>query len=268
MLYNYCVLLYFRDWSRVREVTRVYTFNIRLADITAEVHAIYESTRRFCCDYLTDLPAEISVTVTPEDIAEERSRSDAEHKLEGIPIPDFSDAYLETLALYRHLTRELLRYDVLLVHGSAIMMDGAVFLFTARSGTGKSTHTRLWREVFGERCTMVNDDKPLLRITNGGVTVYGTPWNGKHRLGENISAPLSAICILTRSEENFITPVTVSEALPHIFTQVNRPTDPDALRRTMLLTDRLMHTVSLYRLGCNMSEDAALVAYGGMSKNK
>jgi hypothetical protein len=257
-----------REWSRVREVIRVYTFNIRLADVTAEVHVIYESTRHFCRDYLTDTPAEISVTVTHEDIANERVRSAAEHELEGIPTPDFSDAYLETLALYRRLTRELLRYDVLLVHGSAIMMEGRAYLFTARSGTGKSTHTRLWRETFGERCTMVNDDKPLLRITDSGVTVYGTPWNGKHRLGENISAPLAAISVLTRSRENSITPLTVSEALPHIFTQVNRPDDPDALRRTMLLTDTLMHSVGLYRLGCNMSEEAALVAYSGMNENK
>jgi hypothetical protein len=148
------------------------------------------------------------------------------------------------------------------------MMDGVAYLFTARSGTGKSTHTRLWRECFGDRCTMVNDDKPLLRISDGGVTVYGTPWNGKHRLGNNVSAPLRAICLLTRAEDNSIAPITVSEAMPHIFTQVNRPEDPDLLRRTVLLIDTLMHSVGLYRLGCNMSREAAHVAYDGMRGDK
>ena len=244
----------------------MYTFNMRLADINVGATVLYESTVRFCHAYITDEAPELSVTVTHDDILNERTRAAREYELEGIPMPDFSDAYLETLALYRHITHELVRYGVLLLHGSAIMMDGVAYLFTARSGTGKSTHTRLWRETFGSACAMINDDKPLLRVTDGGVTVYGTPWNGKHRLGNNISAPLRAICVLTRAEQNSISPITVSEALPHILVQVNRPDDPDALRQTMLLADRLMHSVGLYRLGCNISREAATVAYNGMKE--
>ena len=83
-------------------------------------------------------------------------------------------------------------------------MDGAAYLFTAPSGTGKSTHTRLWREVFGDRVWMINDDKPMLRISENLVTAYGTPWNGKHHISRNASAPLKAIVQLNRGKENII----------------------------------------------------------------
>ena len=80
-------------------------------------------------------------------------------------------------------------------------MDGQAVLFTAKSGTGKSTHTKLWRDLFGERAVMVNDDKPLLRILKDGVLVCGTPWDGKHRLSTNCALPLKAICILERGKK-------------------------------------------------------------------
>ena len=80
-------------------------------------------------------------------------------------------------------------------------MDGEAYIFTAVSGTGKSTHAMLWREVFGERVRMINDDKPLIRITpEGKAVVYGTPWDGKHHLSKNSAFPLKAICWLTRAK--------------------------------------------------------------------
>lgn len=138
------------------------------------------------------------------DIEYEREKSALEDRKEGLPIRNFPDSYLETLAVYRKFAENLLAYDTVLFHGSVVAVDGIGYLFTAKSGTGKSTHTRLWREYFGERAVMVNDDKPLLQVTENGVIVYGTPWDGKHHLSNNISVPLKAICILTRAEENHI----------------------------------------------------------------
>ncbi len=99
-------------------------------------------------------------------------------------------------------------YDTVLFHGSALAIDGDGYLFTAKSGTGKSTHTRLWRERFGDRVVMINDDKPLLHIDAGSVIAYGTPWNGKHRLGTNASVPLRADCVFSdaRSRTAFFLP--------------------------------------------------------------
>ena len=178
----------------------------------------------------------------------------------------YSDEYLETLAVYRKIAAGLLERDTLLFHGSVIAVDGVAYLFTAKSGTGKSTHTRLWQKQFGDRAVMINDDKPLLRLDEEGVTVYGTPWDGKHHRSTNTACPLKAICILTRSEVNHIQTMDKKNALPMLCQQSYRPADPAALRKTLSLVDRLGRSVKLYKLNCNMEPEAAQVAYDGMNE--
>ena len=160
---------------------------------------------------------------------------------------------------------QLLHRDTLLFHGSVIAVDGKAYLFTAKSGTGKSTHTRLWREMLGDRAVMVNDDKPLLKFTRDGVLACGTPWNGKHHLGENIMVPLAAICILERGEVNAIRPVTVREALPRIIEQSHKPDCPADRALYYALLDKLVRSVSLHRLQCNMDPEAARVSFAGLT---
>ena len=210
-----------------------------------------------CQSYLTDSSAQWTVQVSQQDIDFERSRAD---------LPGYSDAYLETLAVYRKITERMPVYDTFLFHGSAIAVDGAAYIFTAKSGTGKSTHARLWREMLGERAVMVNDDKPLIRVhPDGAATVYGTPWDGKHHLSSNIAVPVRAICILERAHENRIREIGKAEALPMLLQQTYRPADPAALAKTLSLIDRL--NVKLYRLGCNMEKEAAEVSYNAMKED-
>ena len=241
-------------------ITRKY----KIADNVVEVNSIYDEVHEYCADYLTDDQADYSVTTTQEDIDFEREKSAREDEIEGIPIRQFSDSYLEELAVYRKIAEKMLDYDTVLFHGSVIAVDGVGYLFTAKSGTGKSTHTRLWREYFGNRAVMVNDDKPLLKITDSGVTAYGTPYNGKHRLGTNTSVPLKAICILTRAEDNHIEPITREQAYTMLLQQVYRPADMLKMAKTLELVDRLADSVKLYRLGCNMDISAAKIASEGM----
>ena len=236
----------------------------KIADKTVEVTSIYNEVHEYCADYLTDAPADYSVTTTQADVDFERDKSAREDEVEGIPTRQFSDSYLEELAVYRKIAEKMIDYDTILFHGSVIAVDGIGYLFTAKSGTGKSTHTRLWREYFGERAVMVNDDKPLLKITDNGVIAYGTPYNGKHRLGTNISVPLKAICILTRSAENCIEAITREQAYTMLLQQVYRPADMLKMAKTLELVDRLADSVKLYQLGCNMDISAAKIAYEGM----
>ena len=214
--------------------------------------------------YLTDAPADIQVTTSMDDIAYERDRTAREDYLEGRPPRRFPDQYLETLAIYRKIAVEMLQRDTLLFHGSAISVDGEGFLFTAKSGTGKSTHTRLWREMFGDRAVMVNDDKPLLKIEDDRVMVCGTPWNGKHSLGSNIMVPLKGLCILTRAEENHIRRITGRQAMPMLLQQSFRPPDPVAVSKLLVLLEKMVQRVGIFELGCNMDPEAAAVAYQGM----
>lgn len=272
------------------------SFTIRLAGQYFTICPVCDYIREYCKDYIvadvkrgtatevggtaaestpgntvacaTESPVYFSIATTQSDIDFEREKSAREDTKEGIPIRQFSDAYLETLAVYRKIADHLLSYDTLLFHGSVIAVDGEGYLFTAKSGTGKSTHTRLWREYFGERAVMVNDDKPLLHITDSGVTAYGTPWDGKHRLSTNIVVPLKGICIRTRDTTNHIEPAEPHAAYPMIVQQTNRSLSADGMKQTLSLIDRMLHVVPVYRLGCNMDIEAARLAYEGMNRLK
>lgn len=238
----------------------------RLAGHTVQIESIYPQTRALCFDYMVDeSKADIVIHITEDDIRFERAKSEREAAIEGHALGQYEDGYLETLAVYRKIAEAFLQYDIMLMHGSVVAVDGQAYLFTAKSGTGKSTHTRLWMEQFGDRAVMINGDKPLLHIGSEGVTVYGTPWDGKEHLSNNMACPLKAVCILTRSETNYIEQVTKKDALPMLCQQSYRPGEPVALGKTLSLVDRLGDSVGLYKLGCNMNPEAALVAYEGMN---
>lgn len=243
---------------------KMFTRKYKIADKVIEVTSLYEKVHSYCCDYETDEAVDFSVSTSQEDIDFETQREIRTAESEGREPLDSSDDYREELAVYRKIAEKMPDYDTVLFHGSVIAVDGQGFLFTAKSGTGKSTHTRLWREYLGDKAVMVNDDKPLLRITDNGVIAYGTPYNGKHRLGCNMSVPLKAICILTRGEKNSIVRIDKSEAYAMLLQQVYRPIKTLQMAKTLRLIDEMSEKVELYRLACNMDIEAAEVAYNGM----
>ncbi len=235
-------------------------FRIRLAELNMSVTCIHPQVVSFCREYMTEDPAPdcMDIVVEREDIDREREMPiNRDHR--------YSDAYLETLALYRKIAERTPAYDAVLFHGSVLSLDGDGYLFTAPSGTGKSTHARLWRERFGDRVRMVNDDKPLLRIKDDAVIAYGTPWNGKHHLGENCSARLRGICRLSRGAENRIESVSWEEVYPLLLQQTYRPHTSEMLAKTLRLVGRIGSAVPLYHLHCNMEPEAAEISRRGMS---
>lgn len=238
----------------------------RIADTVFSVDSIHNEVHELCRDYQCNEPSEFTITINQQDIEYERERSIKTNIKEGNPVKNYSDSYLETLAVYRKLCEILIDRDILLFHGSVIAVDGIAFLFTAKSGTGKSTHTRLWREYFGERAVMINDDKPLLKITDSGVTVYGTPYDGKHRISTNTSAPLKAICWLNRGETNSIKEISKSEAYPILMQQTHRPVGASKMERIFELLDKMCTSIKLYKLYCNITPDAVATAFNGMNK--
>lgn len=241
------------------------TVHYLLAGLTVEISSLYEKVHTLCAAYRTEEAGtpDIAVCITQPDIDLEQVKSARELALEGHPAVRYSDVYLETLAVYRQIAERMPFFDRFVFHGSVVAVDGVAYLFTAKSGTGKSTHTRLWRELLGERAVMVNDDKPILQVEKDGVFVYGTPWDGKHRLSNNIVVPLKAVCILERAEENRIREISRAEAMPMLLQQAYRPADPAALARTLQLIDRM--NVKFYRLSCNMDLSAAELSYRTMS---
>ena len=112
---------------------------------------------------------------------------------------------------------------------------------------------------------MVNDDKPLVRVDDGQVIVFGTPWDGKHRLSTNTAVPLRGICLLRRADANRIERLDQVEARSAMLRHVYRPLDPATLVLTLGLVDRLLACVDLWRLGCNMDIEAARVSRAAMT---
>lgn len=240
----------------------------RIAEHTILIRTLYEQMHREAAAFAASGAADFTVETTQADIDAERVRAARSAQEEGRAPQAYPDAYIETLAVYRRIAERMPQDDTVLFHGSAIAVDGAAYIFAAKSGTGKSTHARLWRELLGDRAVMINDDKPLLHIAENGATVYGTPWNGKHRLGINGSAPVRAICILERGAQNRIERIDPKTAYPVLLQQTYRPASAEALQKTLTLLDRLMRVTALYRLRCNMEPEAARVSYEAMKENR
>lgn len=249
-------------------MSQSFNFKFKLAQTVIAVSCCLPTTKIICTDYLVSdrEPSAAAISVTPGDIMQERAY--LTEKKEGAPLEASTPEALERLVLCRKSAELLPQYGAVLFHGSALAMDGEGILFTAASGTGKSTHAALWRQVFGSRVVTINDDKPFLRADAAGFTVFGSPWRGKHRLGANTAAPVKAICVLHRGEENTIRRLTPREALPILMQQTYRPRSLGAMLPTMQMTERLSREVPVYALTCNMDPQAAWVAWRGINLDK
>lgn len=236
------------------------SFTVSLANVPIGISALYKKTREAYREYLTSKTPFFSLVATEQEL----TALNNELIRQGV-IYTRSAMQLEEQWFYRQIAERLPEYGAMLFHGSAVAVDGAAYLFTAPSGIGKSTHTRLWRQHFGDKAVMINDDKPLLRFDGNNVSVCGSPWRGKHRLGTNTIAPLKGLCLLTRDVSNSIVPVSAAEAFPALLKQCYRPESPQRAAQTLALLDRLTQNAAVYRLRCNMEPDAAQVAYSGMN---
>jgi len=161
--------------------------------------------------------------------------------------------------------QELLAFEGSFLHASAVVLDGKAYLFSAPSGTGKSTHTEKWCRLFGAK--YLNDDKPALRRVNDTWMAYGTPWSGKHDLSMPAGAPVGGIAFVKRGEENRIRPMSPSEAVPLFMSQsLWRLYDQNSMDRQLALMDQLLCQVPIWELTCRNDDEAALVSHQAMTK--
>ena len=238
-------------------------FTVCLAGVNIAVTSLFDEAYDYCSDYRTDEPADMSVSVSPEDINYEKIVNIRESQIEGIPVVDYPDSYLETLAVYRKIVTKMLDFDTFLMHGAVVALGDKAWLFTAPSGTGKTTHINLWlNNIPGSY--VVNGDKPLIHIGDD-CTVYGTPWAGKEGMNRNVGVKLCGIVILNRGVENKIEKVPMTQVLPTLIQQSYRPKVKEELEKTLTLLSRLGKKIPMYQLYCNMDPEAAFVAYNALS---
>ena len=232
---------------------------IEIAGLATHVQPLYGSTKEYCRPYLTDREAEFFIEITVEDLIRQQALLDQEADREGLRRRKFTDPFLERTVIQEKIAEKLLEQDTLLLHGSTVAVDGQAYLFTAPCGTGKSTHTRLWRELFGDRAVMVNDDKVFLQLRQNSVWAYGSPWTGKHGIGTNISVPLKGICFLQRGTENKIQKAMPEKWLPELIHQSFLPEE-----QYSDLVLRLAQKIPLWEMSCTKDPQAATIAYEAM----
>ena len=240
-------------------------FTIEIADIAIAIKPMFASTREYCKRYLTDKPAEHTVVVTRDDLFFEQKQLEKEALEQSIRPRKFPEPFLERSTILRKTAEFLLRSRTLLLHGSTVGIDGAAYLFTAPCGTGKSTHTRLWRQVFGDKALMINDDKAFLSFSEENVMACGSPWSGKHGLDTNVKMPLRGVCVLSRGTENEIVRTNGDEICSSLREQLLGYSDPGDTDIAAALLDHLVNLVPVWKLTCNMEPDAAFLSFESMS---
>ncbi|MBR6633985.1 MAG: hypothetical protein IKL05_06780 [Clostridia bacterium] len=228
--------------------------NLRLADFNFLIDNKYGYLEETCADYLSDGTPHLSVTVTEEEIKREQA--------DGVD----NMGYLESLAVYRKIAEWLPCHDAFLMHGTVIDVDGCGIAFLAKSGVGKTTHMTNWKALLGNRLTVVNGDKPLIRLVDGNLYAYGTPWAGKERLHTNMKTPLKKVCFIERATSNSCEKLD-KNVLHRLLPQVYKPADQNALVKTLGILDKVIEGVDFYTIKCNKELSSAEIAYNEIINN-
>ncbi len=229
-----------------------------IAGLTVGYDCKYQLTEKRSRAYLCEKKPEVA------DFTIKIDYSDFEKQLLEMPLMTIQD--LEYMRIGSCFYNALLEYSGFLLHSSAVVVDGQCYCFSANSGTGKSTHTSLWLKAFKEKgAFIINDDKPAIRLENGHFYVYGTPFSGKHDISVNTSVPLKAICFIERSETNSIVKLQPKDVFLRFLNQTLRFSDEEKMDKLCDLVDKLLTDIPVYLLKCNISLDAATLAYKEMS---
>lgn len=229
-----------------------------IAGLLTQVEAECARLERLGQTYITDRQGEpdIFIKIPPEVMRREQETY-------SYLAPD-EVAYMVTGSVFYH--RAVL-FHALLLHSSAIEVDGRGYCFSANSGTGKSTHTALWQKYLGtKRVRIINDDKPLLRRLGTDFYVCGTPWSGKTDLNRNVQVPLKGIVFIRRGTENTVRKLSAAEAVPLLYEQTAKPKSPELMSAMLATADELLRTVPVLQLTCDMSREAVEVSYKALSE--
>ncbi len=234
-------------------------FCLSVAGHSFAINALYSQVYELCGEYLTEEPAEEEIYITEEDIDIEQNDINNEDAVIK------RRSYLETLAVYRKIAEKMLDYDTFLMHGAVVGYKDASYMFTAASGTGKTTHILKWLDNLDD-AYVVNGDKPLIKITQDKAIACGTPWQGKEKLGQNCIVPLKAIVFMERAENNEIEEISFEKALSFLIKQTYMPEDVIKMKKTLSLISKLKGRVNFYKfMFNNMKDDSFEIAYNAIT---
>ena len=223
-----------------------------IAGLRVQIKNKYDFTAKFCSEYLSEdqsSAVDVIAEVTEEEFLAEKAQSQ-----------EFSDGYIENICLYRSLCSQIPVKNRMLLHCAVLEYNGKGYAFLGRSGTGKSTHTRLWKRYLSTP-KMINGDKPILEYRENAFWAHGTPWKGKEAWGMKASAPLCGLCFLEQAKENSIRKLSPSEVSALLFKQILLPENEENVVATLDLADKLIKTTPAYLLKCDISQEAVQLSF-------
>lgn len=236
--------------------------NIQLAGVNLTINYNFSSTYNCLCKFYREGGEGKVIEITEDRLLYEKRYLECK-----FPLRKFSFAELEYNVVYREVVNYLSKFNIHVMHGVLLKIHNSGLLFTAPSGTGKSTHAMLWKEKFGREVSIINGDKPLLKLQPDGIMAYGSPWNGKERIGCSDQVPLRKICIVQRYSQNTLTSLDWNaETITYFLTKGIVHGIHHSIIDNLKWLKVISNYVSLYELKCNISEEAVNTAYTGMFK--
>lgn len=233
------------------------SFQIKCSDFIIEIKCFHDKIRERCAKYLVN-SNKSDIIVAP---------SDGHIKIAERFMPGDTPEEIEFAAVFCALHEKLIEKNACCMHAAVVSVDGMGYAFAAQSGVGKTTHINLWKKILGSRCTVINGDKPVLTFRDGNVFASGSPWCGKEGYSENFSVPLKGICFLKRAVKPNIVRLSDDDIIDRLFYQLSVPQYDSVLMSKCLETaNMLIRCVPFYLLCCDISENAAEIAYREMSK--
>ncbi|MEE0843100.1 MAG: hypothetical protein U0L75_02090 [Ruminococcus sp.] len=223
-----------------------------IADLVTEYTPLSEEFKAFLEPFSYDGDRATDITLR-------YTREDAESLLKKM-VKETTFSQAESFGVSGIFNRSIIRHRAMLVHSSALICGGKAYLFSADSGVGKSTHTRLWLDAFGDEVHIMNDDKPVLRIYDDRILACGTPFDGGSGIALNETYPLGAIIFIERGEENSVRVPSDKEVIQKLYFQTARMVGPKTAQEMLINFDLLIGKAKFYILACNMDISAAHTA--------
>ncbi len=227
---------------------------LKVADLIVEITPKYEllKTRSVPYIYKGEKKADIIIDLSDRFFSDRQKEN-----------PNLSLDECEYLYTASYFYTEIIKFNGLMLHASAVQYENYAYLFSADSGTGKSTHTHLWLEKF-PKAEILNDDKPAIREIDGKFYAFGTPWSGKFDESINTATEIAGITFLSRGETNEIKKITGDKAMLDFLNQTVRPVKKEYMLSFMETLDKVLTRIPLYSLKCTPTIESVDVSYKAM----
>lgn len=223
------------------------SINVKIANVIINIIYINNQVVDFFKDFIVSGKSKYNIVITQNDIDEEKKKSKV----------NYSNHYVEKVVILRKVLEVLINDGIYLFHSSSILYNDKGYAFIGPSGIGKSSHVKYLNEIFGKKLIYINDDKPLIKREENKFILYGSPWKGKHKLGNNVKGELNKIFIVNQGIENSFRKLDFHESLPLVYQQFYIPKDITATTNVLKLVKKLCQEIEIYSLICTNSIDAA-----------